>query len=83
MVILLSDYYLTLSPENLDSIRNFEDWGLTLVAYEKNKCKLYLDITNVIHANECTKYANCDLHVNFWIFLLMPISFMMKKDHFK
>ena len=29
------------------------------------------------------KYANCDLHVNFLIFLLMSFYFMMKKDHFK
>ena len=26
--------------------------------------KLYLDVSDVIHVNEHTKYANCSLHVN-------------------
>ena len=46
--------------------------------------KLYLNEIDVIHANEHTKHANCGLHVNFWIFLLMSFCFMMKKkNHFK
>ena len=45
--------------------------------------KLYLDVSDVIHANEHTKNANCDLPVNFWIFLLKSFCFMMKKNHFK
>ena len=44
---------------------------------------LYLDVSGGIHANEYTKHANRGLHVNFWNFLLMPFSFMMKKDNFK
>ena len=32
---------------------------------------------------EYIKYANLDLSVNFWNFLLTPFWFMMKKDHFK
>ena len=35
--------------------------------------KLYLDISDVIHANEGTKYAACG----------MQFCFMMKKDNFK
>ena len=27
--------------------------------------KLYLDVSDVLHVNEDTKYANRDLHVNF------------------
>ena len=45
--------------------------------------KLCLDVKDVIHANEHTKYANSGLHVNFWKFWLMPFCFMIKKDHFK
>ena len=44
--------------------------------------KLCLYISDVIHANEQTKYANCGLHVNFWNFLLMSFCSVMKKDHF-
>ena len=44
---------------------------------------LYLDSSDVIHADEHTKYFNCGLPVNFWIFLLKSFCFMMKKDHFK
>ena len=44
--------------------------------------ELYLDVSDVIHANEHTKHVYCDLHVNFWSSLLMLLSFMMKKDHF-
>ena len=35
LITLLSNYYATLSTENLENI-NFEGWGLTLVAYKKN-----------------------------------------------
>ena len=45
--------------------------------------KLYLDVSNVIHANKPTKNANCGLHINFCNFLLMRFCFMMKKDYFK
>ena len=45
--------------------------------------KLYIDVSDVIHADEHTKHANCRLYVNFWNFLLKPFYFMMKKDHFK
>ena len=45
--------------------------------------KLCLYVSDVIHANEQTKYANCGLHVNFWNFLLMSFCSVMKKDHFK
>ena len=38
--------------------------------------KLYLDFSDVIHANRHTIYANCGLHVNFCNFWFMP--FMMK-----
>ena len=31
--------------------------------------ELYLCISDVIHANEQTKYVDCGLHVNFWNFL--------------
>ena len=45
--------------------------------------KLYLDISDIIHINEHTKYPNNGLHVNLWNFLLMTLCFMMKKVHFK
>ena len=45
--------------------------------------KLYLEVSDVIHANKHRKYANCILHVNFRRFLLMRLSFMIKKGHFK
>lgn len=45
--------------------------------------QLYLDLTNIIHANENTKYATCTLHVNFWNFSSIPFCFTMKKDHFR
>ena len=31
--------------------------------------KLYLDISDVMHGKKHKKYANCDLHINFWNFL--------------
>ena len=37
--------------------------------------KLYLLVSDVIHANEHTKYANCGLHANLWNFLLMPFFY--------
>ena len=45
--------------------------------------KLCLDVSNAIHANEHTKYANCGLPLIFGIFLLMQQFFIMKNDHFK
>ena len=45
--------------------------------------KLRLDVSDVIHKSEHTKYENCGLHVNFWIFLLMSFCLMTEKDHFK
>ena len=45
--------------------------------------KLYLNVNDVIHANEQTKYANCSLHKNFWNFLLMSFCFMIKRNYFK
>ena len=40
--------------------------------------KLYLNASDVIHANEYKKHANDGLHVNFWKLLLMSFCFMMK-----
>ena len=34
--------------------------------------KLYLDVSDVMLANEHAKHAKCGLHVNFSNFLLMP-----------
>ena len=51
--------------------------------------KLFLDVSDVIHAKEHKKHANRGLYVKFflleffWNFLLMQFSFMMKKDNFK
>ena len=45
--------------------------------------KLYLYVSDVIHANEQKKYANCDLRVIFWNFLQISLCFVMTKDHFK
>ena len=41
--------------------------------------KLYLDVSDVIHANEHTKLAICALHVNLWNFLSMSFCFCNKK----
>ena len=32
---LLCNHWVTLSPENVENIDNFEDWGMTLAAYKK------------------------------------------------
>ena len=45
--------------------------------------RLCLIISDVIHTNEHTQYANCSLLVNVWIFRLMPFCFMTKKYHLK
>ena len=45
--------------------------------------KLYLDVSDVIHANEHTVCVNCGLHGSFWDFLLMSFCFMMKNNHVK
>ena len=42
--------------------------------------KLYRDVSDVIDANEDTKYANCDLPVNISNFFLISFFFMMKKN---
>ena len=42
-----------------------------LQAYEVVKflmIKLYITVSDLIHSNEHTKYANCGLDKNFWIF---------------
>ena len=44
--------------------------------------KLYLDVSDIIHVKKHTKYANCGLPANFWIFLFV-ILFYTEKDHFK
>ena len=43
-----------------------------------NSCKF--DVSEIIQTNEHKKYVNCDLPVNFSIFIF---CFMMKMDHFK
>ena len=40
---------------------------------------LYLDVSNVIHANEHTKYTNCDLPRNFRILLFVSLCFYNEK----
>ena len=45
--------------------------------------KLYLDVSDVIHANEHTVCVNCGLRGSFWDFLLMSFCFMMKNNHVK
>ena len=55
-------------------------------AYEVAKfwmIKLYVNVSDVIHANDHTKYANCGLPVNFWTFLSTSFCFIIKKDNFK
>ena len=39
---------------------------------------LYLNVSDVIHANEHTKH-DCGLHVNFWNFLLIPYCFRVRR----
>ena len=40
--------------------------------------RLYLDVSDVIHINERTKYANWDWPVNLLIYLLVSFCFMKK-----
>ena len=58
----------------------FVHFSLTFEIAKFWMIKLYLDVSDVIHTNEHTKYANCDFYKNFWIFLLMPFCFMMSKN---
>ena len=44
--------------------------------------KLYLNLNDVMLANEHTIYAKCGLHLNFRNFLLILFCFAMKKDPF-
>ena len=61
----------------------FDHFSRTYEVAKFRIIKLYLDVSDVTHANEHTKHANCSLYVNLWNFWLMPSCFMMKKDHFK
>ena len=45
--------------------------------------RLYLDVSDVMHANEDAIYGNCGLHINFRNFLLLTFCFTIKMDHFK
>ena len=40
--------------------------------------KLHPDVSDIIQAIEQSKYANCGLPVNFWIFLLTSFCIFMK-----
>ena len=42
----------------------------------------FLDVSDNIHIDNHTLYANCGLHVNFWNFRSI-FSFMTRRDHFK
>ena len=51
-------------------------------AYEVAKFwvfKLHLDVSDIIHANEQTKPANCGLYVNFWRMLFCYFVLWRKK----
>ena len=57
--------------EEQPPIKFYSAFGNFLRTYEVAKfwmIKLCLDTSDVIHANEHTKYAICVLHVNFWNF---------------
>ena len=41
--------------------------------------KLHLDVSDVIHVNKHTKYANCGLPVNFWGFFVDVVLFYDEK----
>ena len=45
--------------------------------------KFCLDVSDVIHANEHTEFANSGLHTNFWKLGLTPFCFVIRKDCFK
>ena len=47
----------------------FDNFSRTCVVAKSWTIKFYLCVSDVIHANEQTKYDNCGLHVNFWNFL--------------
>ena len=42
----------------------------------------FVDVSDNIHIDNHTLYANCGLHVNFWNFRSI-FSFMTRRDHFK
>ena len=47
----------------------FDHFSRTCEAAKSWTLKLCLCVSDVIHAKEQTKFANCGLHVNFWNFL--------------
>ena len=49
--------------------RVFDHFSQTCEVAKSWTIKLYLCVSDVIHAKEQTKFVNCGLHVNFWNFL--------------
>ena len=46
--------------------------------------RLRLDVSDVVHMNEHTKYANCSLHENFLNFFnVIMFCLVVEKDNFE
>ena len=71
------------TPLRLKSYSVFDHFSWTYDNAKFWMIKLYRELSNAIHVNECTKYTNCGLHLSFWIFLLMSVCLLIKKGHFK
>ena len=64
----------------------FDNFSQTYVVAKFWIISLCLVVKDVMNANEHTKHADIELHLNFdnfMYFLFMPIYFMMKMHHFK
>ena len=59
----------------------FDDFSRTYEVPKFRTIKLYLDVSDVVHGNEYAKYAICDLHVNFQVFVNI-ILFYNEKGSF-
>ena len=59
----------------------FDHFSQTYEVPKFRTIKLYLDVSDVVHANEYAKYAICDLHVNFQVFVNV-ILFYNEKGSF-
>ena len=59
----------------------FDHFSRTYEVAKFQTIKLYLDVSDVVHAIEHAKYAICDLHVNFQVFVNV-ILFYNEKGSF-
>ena len=59
----------------------FDHFSRTYEVAKYRSIKLYLDVSDVVHANKHANYDICDLHVNFQVFVNV-ILFYNEKGSF-